>query len=125
MIGIDIVAIKRIEENLEKYGEVFLKKFLSPKEILLTKTSSHYKASTIAGFWAAKEACSKALKVGISKELRFLDIQISKNEKNAPLLSFDKNKKDFFNIDFMDLSITHDGGFAIAAVIVKFKNEAN
>lgn len=125
MIGIDIVAIRRIEENLQKYGEVFLKKFLSPKEILLTKTSSGYKASTIAGFWAAKEACSKALKVGISKELGFLDIQISKNEKNAPLLSLDKNKADFFNIDFMDLSITHDGGFAVAAVIVKFKNETN
>lgn len=125
MIGIDIVAIRRIEENLEKYGEVFLKKFLSPKEILLAKTSSGYKASTIAGFWAAKEACSKALKVGISKELRFLDILVSKNEKNAPLLSLDKNKADFFNIDFMDLSITHDGGFAIAAVIVKFKNETN
>lgn len=125
MIGIDIVAIKRIEENLEKYGEVFLKKFLSSKEILLTKTSSGYKASTIAGFWAAKEACSKALKVGISKELGFFDIELSKNEKNAPLIQLNKNKMIFFNIDFMDLSITHDGGFAIAAVIVKFKNEIN
>lgn len=123
MIGIDIVAIKRIEENLAKYGEVFLKKFLSPKEILLTKTSSGYKASTIAGFWAAKEACSKALKVGISKELGFFDIELSKNERNAPFVELNKSKMIFFNIDFMDLSITHDGGFAIAAVIVRFKNE--
>lgn len=123
MIGIDIVAIKRIEENLTKYGEVFLKKFLSPKEILLTKTSSGYKASTIAGFWAAKEACSKALKVGISKELGFFDIELSKNERNAPFVELNKSKMIFFNIDFMDLSITHDGGFAIAAVIVRFKNE--
>lgn len=125
MIGIDIVAIKRIEENIEKYGEGFLKKFLSAKEILLTKTSSGYKTSTIAGFWAAKEACSKALKVGISKNLRFFDIEISKNQNNAPLILLEKNKADFFKVDGIDVSITHDGGFAIAAVIVRFKNEAN
>lgn len=37
MIGIDIVAIRRIEENLQKYGEVFLKK------IPLTQRNPPYK----------------------------------------------------------------------------------
>ncbi|PAF54237.1 holo-ACP synthase [Helicobacter sp. 13S00482-2] len=123
MIGIDIVAISRIEKNITKYGEVFLKKFLSQEEILLATNSLGYKITTIAGFWAAKEACSKALGVGISEQLGFLDMELSKNNKNAPFITLKKDKMSFFNIDSISLSITHDGGFAIAAVMVNLKNQ--
>ncbi|MDO7252981.1 holo-ACP synthase [Helicobacter cappadocius] len=122
MIGIDIVAISRIEKNLKRYGEDFLNKFLNQEEILLVNNSSGYKVSTIAGFWAAKEACSKALGVGICEDLRFFDIKLSKSKKNAPLIILSEKKMKFFNIDAISVSISHDGGFAIAAVMAKFKN---
>ncbi|PAF48935.1 holo-ACP synthase [Helicobacter sp. 12S02232-10] len=118
MIGIDIVSICRIEKNLQKYGEDFLKKFLSSEEINLLRTSSGFKSSSVAGFWAAKEACSKALGVGISDELRFFDIHLSKTPKNAPIIKLEPSKNNAFQIKSIDLSISHDGGFAIAAVIV-------
>lgn len=75
--------------------------------------------SRVAGFWAAKEACSKALGVGIGQNLGFLDMHISKNEKNAPLLSLSAEKKCEFNVREIALSISHDGGFALAAVMIK------
>lgn len=112
-IGIDIVSIKRIINILQKNPQRFLQKFLLPQEIMLT----HNNPQTIAGFWAAKEACSKALGTGIGKELGFLDIEITKNAKNAPLISITEEKKSYFGINDLKLSITHEIDFAIAVVI--------
>ena len=42
---------------------------------------SKLKVETIAGFWASKEAISKALGVGIGKKLSFKDIKIYKTKK--------------------------------------------
>ncbi len=117
MIGIDIVAIDRIQNIFARFGERFLRYFLNPQEIQILE-SKGYKIQSIAGFWAAKEACSKALGVGIGKELSFLDINISYNAKNAPILELSESKLKAHNIKQIDLSISHDGGFAIAAVII-------
>jgi len=111
MIGIDIVSISRIEKMIEKHGEKALKRFLNDEEIKSVHTPQN-----IAGLWAAKEAFSKALGSGIGAECSFLDIKIAKNEKGKPYFTTYTLKK--FNIKEADLSISHDGGFAIAAVII-------
>ena len=115
MIGIDIVSIPRIERILQKDSKNrFLNRFLSPQEQQLTKD----KASTIAGFFASKEAVSKALQCGIGDELSFFDITIKKTLKNAPFFELTPTVKKKFNIQKTSLSITHDGGFAIAVAVV-------
>jgi holo-[acyl-carrier protein] synthase len=115
MIGIDIIEIKRIENMIEKFGQKALNRFLTPNEIALLSSPA-----SIAGYWAAKEAFSKALGSGIGKECSFLDIEILKNSKNKPYFSQETLQK--FNIKTADLSISHDGGFAIAAVIILKEN---
>ncbi|MBD3839368.1 MAG: holo-ACP synthase [Epsilonproteobacteria bacterium] len=117
MIGIDIVAISRIESMIERFGNKALDRFLNEEEKKLIKFPT-----TAAGFWAAKEAASKALGVGISAECGFADIYISKNPKGAPQISFSDRVNSKFNIKNASLSISHDGGFAIAAVILSFYN---
>lgn len=116
MIGIDITVIARIEKLLEKYNTKYLNKFLSSSEINIAKTSA-----TIAGFWAAKEAASKAIGTGIGKKCSFLDIKISKTKQNAPKIKYNKKIRKKYNIKKSYLSITHDGGFAIAVVVNKLK----
>ena len=111
MIGIDLVSINRIEKMIERFGEKALKRFLSDKEILLVK-----RASTAAGFWAAKEAASKAIGTGIGKECGFHDIKISKTKKNAPKIKYKKKIRKKYNIKESVVSISHDAGFAIAVV---------
>lgn len=113
MLGIDIVKIARIKELKFKFGDKFLKRILNEDELKLVKS-----IESLAGFYAAKEAASKALGVGIGKDCSFLDIKISKNEKNAPKIEFSEKIKKNFSVSKADLSISHDGGFAIAAVIV-------
>ncbi|MEA3498421.1 MAG: holo-ACP synthase [Campylobacterota bacterium] len=114
MIGVDIVVISRIEKLIEKFGSKTLKRFLSDDEINLVKSPS-----TAAGFWAAKEAASKAIGTGIGAKCSFHDIKITKTKKNAPKLKYKKKIRKKFNIKNSSLSITHDGGFAIAVVAIQ------
>ncbi len=116
MIGIDIVVISRIERLMEKFGTKTLDRFLNEEEKLLIKSPS-----TAAGFWAAKEAASKALGTGIGKECGFHDIKISKTKNNAPKIKYKKHIRKKFKIQNSSLSITHDGGFAIAVVAIEKK----
>jgi len=112
MIGIDISIIARVEKMIERFGDKALDKFLSPKEVKLVKNSS-----TATGFWAAKEAASKAIGTGIGKECSFHDIKISKSRSGQPKLKYKKHIRKKFGIKKTSVSITHDGGFAIAVVV--------
>ena len=113
-IGIDIVSIQRFEEFLDRFGDKALKRFLNKDEISLVTTTQSY-----AGLYAAKEAVSKALGVGIGKECSFFDIIIHKNSNNAPYFTLNKKIIDKYEIKNLSLSITHDGGFAIAVANIE------
>lgn len=119
MIGIDITLISRIEKMYDKFGEKALLKFLSKKEIKIAKG----KLNTLAGFWAAKEAGAKAIGTGIGKECSFLDMRIKKLPSGQPLIKYKKTIRKKFNIEKSNLSITHDGNFAIAVVVNELKNK--
>ena len=114
MIGIDLVKTSRIKRFMERFGEKSLQKYLNTNEITLVK---NYK--TAAGFWATKEAVSKALGVGISRECSFFDMEISKTKKGAPVLTLSKKIIKNFNIKNTSISITHDGEYAIAVVALE------
>lgn len=116
MIGIDLVKISRIKNFQERFGDKSLKKFLNPDEIRLAKSTN-----TVAGFWAAKEAISKALGLGISKECGFFDIRLYKDDNGKPYFKLSKRLIERFEILDMDLSITHDNDFAVAIAYIQTK----
>jgi holo-[acyl-carrier protein] synthase len=114
MIGIDLIKLDRMKGSLERFGDKFLQRFLSPNEILLIKNHK-----TAAGFWAAKEACSKALGTGIGRECRFHDIMLSKTDRGAPQITLSQELLERYSVKSMSLSITHDGDYAIAVVAIE------
>jgi holo-[acyl-carrier protein] synthase len=114
MIGIDIVEIRRFEVFLERFGEKALEKYLDEDEIKLIKN-----AQSAAGFFAAKEAAAKALGLGISKFCGFHDIKIYKLLNGAPSFTLSSHLVKTYNIKSVSLSISHDGGFAIAVVMIE------
>lgn len=118
MIGIDIVKISRIERFKERFGDKALKKFLDSDERLLAKSTN-----SEAGFWAAKEAISKALGLGISEKCSFFDIKIYKDEKKAPYFTLSKHLIESFNITDTSLNITHDGEYAVAVAVIESQNK--
>ena len=116
MIGIDLIKTSRMNRLMERFGEKALQKFLSTQEIQLVK---NYK--TASGFWAVKEAVSKALGVGIGSECSFHDITIFKTYKGAPKIELASHIVEKFNIIDTSISITHDGEYAIAVVAIETK----
>ncbi|QKF83180.1 holo-ACP synthase [Halarcobacter ebronensis] len=116
MLGIDVVSINRIKNMIDKFGRRAYERFLDDEEIELIK-----RVETAAGFWAAKEAASKALGTGIGKECSFHDIKIKKDKNGAPKLKYTKEIRKKFKIKKSYLSITHDNDLAIAVVQNKKK----
>jgi holo-[acyl-carrier protein] synthase len=114
MIGIDIIKVSRMKKLIERYETKALQKFLSFDEIKLVKNHK-----TASGFWAVKEATSKALGVGIGKECSFYDITISKTQKGAPIITLSDNIIENYKIKDTSVSITHDGEYAIAVVAIE------
>lgn len=103
-----------MQNFIEKFGVKALDRFLDTEEKKLIKNHT-----TAAGFWAAKEAASKAIGTGIGSECTFFDITISKTQKGAPQIEFSEKLCEKYKISQTSLSISHDGGFAIAAVIIE------
>jgi len=112
-VGTDIIRIERIEKLVKKYGIKFKQRYLSKKEIAMAR-----KVETLAGLWAAKEAVSKALGCGIGENLSFHDIIIAKDDRGAPNFVLRKEAQKKHKIKNASLSISHDGGFAIAIVAI-------
>ena len=95
-IGCDIAQIKRFK----KLNEQTLKKIFSPNEL------KNIKPESLAGIFAAKESCKK-----IFPKLNWLDIEVKKQKTGKPHLIIPKTNMK------TDLSISHDGDYAIAFVI--------
>ncbi len=119
MIGVDIVAIARIERIFAKNRERFLQRYLNENEMAQIK-----KPTRAAGFWAAKEAVAKALGCGIGSELGFHDIEIYKDARGAPHFQLPKRIIERYGIRDTSLSISHDGGFAVAVAAIETSKPA-
>lgn len=104
---------------IDRFGENGLQKFLFDEEIELIKNHK-----TAAGFWAVKEAFSKALGTGIGKKCSFKDIKIAKTSEGAPKLMLSKSIVKNFDILNTSVSITHDGDYAIAVVVIESKKSS-
>lgn len=113
-IGIDIVEIGRIRQYMNK-NENFLKKLFTENEIELFK-SKGYAPQTIAGNFAAKEAISKSLGLGI-RGYDLKDIEILRNKMGKPIVITHNNlEKICINQNVLEIkvSISHGQDYAIA-----------
>lgn len=122
MIGTDICEIKRFEE-LSK-NDSFLNKVFTSEEINYFE-NRNFSPETIAGAFASKEAFFKAIGTGISR-FPLKSIEILKTETGKPYIRLNDEIKDFcdsMGVSCSDLSVSHDGGFAIAVVYLKVDND--
>jgi holo-[acyl-carrier protein] synthase len=74
-LGSDLCDIRRIEKALARHGERFTKRLFTPIE----RERSDRRAARAASYakrFAAKEACAKALGVGMSHGVSWLDMGV-------------------------------------------------
>lgn len=114
-VGIDIVLVSRVEKILNsKNKDRFLNKIFSDKEI--SNSEKKYNQSQyFSGRFAAKEAIKKALSSYNKNNVpTFKSLEILNADDGKPYVSIkSKQQSD------IDISIAHDGNYAIAFCVVK------
>ena len=111
--GIDIVSIDRIKNILNSSKrERFLKKIFSSNELKEAKLRQN-EAQFFSGRFAAKEAIRKATSTPKnSSKLSFKSIDVFNYDSGKPGVNL---KNDLV----IDISISHDGNYAIAFCVVQ------
>ncbi|MCW8836972.1 MAG: holo-ACP synthase [Rhodospirillales bacterium] len=84
-VGIDLCDIRRIEKTLERFGDRFVARVCTDVERSKAAKRPHY-ANEVAKFYAAKEACAKALGTGFRGGVFWSDIGVVSHESGKPLL---------------------------------------
>jgi len=110
-VGIDIVSVSRIEEAARRSAS-FLKRNFSADEVSYCE-SFRSPWEHLAGRFAAKEAVAKAL--GIA--LRTSEIEVLNEKDGRPTVRLSGKTKDWHQGKKILLSISHEGGYAVAFCI--------
>lgn len=113
--GVDLVDVARLERMLADSSPGFLASAWTKAE----QADSELRPDRLAARWAAKEAAMKALGVGIGT-LSPTDIEVRIDEFGAPELLLHgsaRARSEDLNLKHWSLSLSHEGGLAIAFVV--------
>jgi holo-[acyl-carrier protein] synthase len=121
-IGVDLVKVARIEGVLERYGDRFLDRVFTEREIAYCRGRS-WAAAGFAMRFAAKEAFSKALGVGLRKGgIRWREVEVIPNPLGKPEIYVSGRAAALCQtagIENMHLTLTDEDGRALAVVILE------
>jgi holo-[acyl-carrier protein] synthase len=115
-IGTDIVECLRIRRMIDRYGELFLTRVFTDREVRYCQRSKHA-TEHFAGRWAAKEAVLKCLGTGWSKGLCWTDIEVCNEPSGQPHVRLHATTRDFARsrgIGEVLISISHCRAYATA-----------
>src|SRR5215204_4902789 len=111
-LGIDIVKVERIRAALERFGERFSIRVLTPSERRYVRD----RPETFAGRWAAKEAVSKVLGLGV-RGIGWKDIEVERMPTGQPAIRLHgraAQRADQLGMARIAVSITHESDYAVA-----------
>ena len=119
--GIDIIEVPRIQEAIEKYGDLFLNKIFDKSEVEYCKNTGKMEYQHYAARFAAKEAGFKALSYNLENkyQVSWKDIEVVNEKQGRPTLNI-KNI-DMEKVESIDISLSHCRNYAIANVTVLIK----
>lgn len=118
--GIDLIEVNRIEAAIARYGERFLARVFTENELAYCRGRPH----ELAARFAAKEAVSKALGIGIQHRdgVAWRDIQVVSDERGKPsvqLAGKAARRADEIGLHTFALSLSHTREHAIAMMVAE------
>ncbi|NLE43213.1 MAG: holo-ACP synthase [Chloroflexi bacterium] len=120
VIGVDLVEIDRVERVLTRYGHVFLNRVFTLYEVAYCRGRSH----ELAARFAAKEAVSKALGVGVRllapEGIDWHDVEIVSDQLGKPLVALSGRaaaRAQDLGLTEWEISLSHSRDNAIAMVV--------
>jgi holo-[acyl-carrier protein] synthase len=111
-LGIDIIKVDRIRAALEKFGERFSHRVLTDHERRYVRG----RPETFAGRWAAKEAVSKVLGLGV-RGIGWRDIEVQRLPTGQPSVRLHgraARRAEQLGMGPIAISITHESDYAVA-----------
>jgi holo-[acyl-carrier protein] synthase len=90
-VGTDIVDMRRIGRVLDRHGDRFSSRIFTQKErAICEERGGRHRVESYARRWAAKEACAKALGVGlvggVGLSVAWIEIEIARGRTGRPHL---------------------------------------
>lgn len=120
-IGVDIVDVGRVDGLLERYRERFVRRVFTDAENRYAGKSVKT-AEKLAGRFAVKEAVLKAFGTGKSQGILWRDVETVPGPRGRPKVNLYGNASNYLksiNADIVHVSISHDGGKAVAFVVIE------
>jgi holo-[acyl-carrier protein] synthase len=111
-LGIDIIKVDRIAAALKKHGDRFPKRVLTEAEQRYVRN----RPQNFAGRWAAKEAVSKVLGLGV-RGVGWTEIEIVRLPTGAPTVRLNGRalrRAEQLGMGRIAVSISHEGDYAVA-----------
>src|SRR3954447_7260875 len=111
-LGIDIIKVERIRSALERFGTRFSGRILTESERRYVRD----RPETMAGRWAAKEAVSKVLGLGV-RGIGWRDIEIERLPTGQPAVRLHGRaaaRANQLGMERIAVSITHESEYAVA-----------
>lgn len=117
--GVDLAEVGRIQRAAERFGQRFIERVFTPREIAYAeRKASRYER--YAARFAAKEAGMKAVGTGWRHGVRWRDFEAANLPSGKPTLLFHGKAAEFaarLGVSNVALSITHTKETALAHVI--------
>ncbi len=122
-IGVDLVKVDRLAQVVARYGERFLKRVFTDWEISYCQTRANQGIYQFAQRFAAKEAFSKALGVGLRQGgIRWRDVEVLPDPQGKPEIQVTGRAAELCQekgIRGMHISLTDEDNFAVAMVVLE------
>lgn len=117
-IGIDIIEIERIKQSVDNYGEQFLNKIYTKRELEYSLGKSN-KYQHLAARFAAKEAIYKALSSDTDKVYSWQDVEIYNEVNGLPKVKFYGELKNYLNdAKELKISMSHSEHYVTCVAIL-------
>ncbi len=113
--GVDIIEIARVGRVFADYGERFLRRIYTEREIAYCRG----RAPQLASRFAAKEATMKALGTGV-RGIRWRDIEVVRGRGQAPRIELHGSaqaRAELLGLSDIALSLSHSKEYAVASVV--------
>jgi holo-[acyl-carrier protein] synthase len=111
-LGIDIIKVERIAAALRRFGDRFPKRVLTDAEQRYVRN----RPQNFAGRWAAKEAVSKVLGLGV-RGVGWREIEIVRLPTGQPTVRLHgraQARAEQLGMSRVAVSISHEGDYAVA-----------
>ena len=111
-LGIDIIKVARIRAALDRFGPRFSRRVLTDAEHRYVRD----RPETMAGRWAAKEAVSKVLGLGV-RGIGWRDIEVERLPTGQPAIRLHgraASRAEQLGMGRIAVSITHESDYAVA-----------